>query len=182
MEENQHNIILACVGTYMIVCIGVGIWAMRRTRSTNDFFMAGRNLGLLVTAFAIFSSTMSGFGFVGGPGLVYQMGMSSVWMVICSTMGFCLSAFLLSKRLRWIGELRNTISLPDAVAARYKSELSRFLSAIAIIAALLCVLFVLPALFVGQTSAVASAAARPPRRLDPATPAGVSYGPRDASG
>ena len=26
--------------------IGVGLWAMRRTTSTSDFFMAGRNLGI----------------------------------------------------------------------------------------------------------------------------------------
>ena len=44
--------------------------------------MAGRELGILVTGVAMFSSTMSGFGFVGGPGLVYALGLSSVWIVI----------------------------------------------------------------------------------------------------
>ena len=41
--------------------------------------MAGRNLGVVVTAFALFSSILSGFGFVGGPGgsvrgILYDLG------------------------------------------------------------------------------------------------------------
>lgn len=132
MEEQRNLIVLVCVTIYMVLCIGVGIWAMRRTKSTKDFFMAGRDLGVMVTALAVFSSTLSGFGFVGGPGLIYRMGSSSMWMIICSTIGFSMSFFLLSKRLRLFAELRNSISLPDAVAARYNSETARFLTGLVI--------------------------------------------------
>ena len=100
MEESRNLIVLVCVSLYMGSCVLIGLWAMRRTRSASDFFMAGRDLGVMVTAMAVFSSTLSGFGFVGGPGLVYRMGMSSVWMVICVSIGFCFSFYLLGKRLR----------------------------------------------------------------------------------
>jgi Na+/proline symporter len=133
MDSNTGNIVIGSVMVYMVACVGVGLWAMRRTKSTHDFFMAGRNLGIFVTAFAMFSSVLSGFGFVGGPGLVYLMGMSSVWMVVVAIFGTSFSGFLISKRLRLIAELQDSISLPDAIAARYNSELSRFLSALAII-------------------------------------------------
>ena len=133
MEEYRGIIVLVSTGLYMAMCVGVGIWALRRTKSTKDFFMAGRNLGVFVTGLAIFASTMSGFGFVGGPGLVYRMGMSSLWMVIATSIGFALSFFLLGKRLRLFAELRESVSLPDAVAARYRSETSRFLTAVAIL-------------------------------------------------
>ncbi len=133
MEASRSLIILGCVGLYMGLCVGVGLWAIGRTRSPRDFFMAGRDLGIVVTGLAVFSSTLSGFGFVGGPGLVYSMGVSSLWMIICSSIGYCLSFFLLGKRIRLFAELRNTISLPDAVAARYRSEASRMLTALAIL-------------------------------------------------
>ena len=133
MEDNRSLIIFACVLLYMAMCIGVGIWALRRTKSSHDFFMAGRDLGIIVTGLAVFSSTLSGFGFVGGPGLVYMMGISSIWMIVCSSIGYCLSFYLLGKRLRLFAELRDTVSLPDAMAARYKSELTRLLSALAIL-------------------------------------------------
>jgi len=133
MEEYRNPIILGCVVAYMVMCIVMGIWAMRRTKSTKDFFMAGRHLGVMVTALAVFSSTLSGFGFVGGPGLVYSMGMSSLWMVIPVAIGYSCSFFLLGKRLRLFAELLDSVSLPDVVAARYGSESSRLLTAIAIL-------------------------------------------------
>ena len=64
----------------MLACVVIGLWAMGRTKTTSDFFMAGRNLGVALTGIAMFSSIMSGFGFVGGPGLVYRMGLSSFWI------------------------------------------------------------------------------------------------------
>ena len=133
MEAYRSLITLGSVVIYMVMCIGVGLWAIRRTKSTHDFFMAGRHLGILVTGVAVFSSTMSGFGFVGGPGLVYQMGVSSFWMVVSSSIGISISFFLLAKRLRLFAELRDTISLPDAVQARYNDRSTSFLTAVAIL-------------------------------------------------
>ena len=133
MESLRNPIILSSVVLYMVVCLAVGLWAMRRTRSPRDFFMAGRHLGFLVTGVAIFSSTMSGFGFVGGPGLIYALGWSSVWIVI--TVGFspAISDFLLGKRLRLFAGYCDSVSLPDVVAARYGDERVRLLTAIAIL-------------------------------------------------
>ncbi|MEM1120428.1 MAG: hypothetical protein AAGJ18_08245 [Bacteroidota bacterium] len=133
MEAYRNPIILTFVALYMLLCIGVGIWALRRTKSTHDFFMAGRDLGIMVTAFAVFSSTLSGFGFVGGPGLVYKMGMSSVWMFVCVIIGYNISFMLLAKRLRLFAELGNSLSLPDVVYLRYGKRSTSALVAVAII-------------------------------------------------
>ena len=133
MENHGSLIVLVSVAAYMAMCIGVGIWAMRRTKSTQDFFMAGRHLGVVVAAVAVFSSTMSGWGFVGGPGLVYKMGASSFWMIVCTSIAMSTTFFLLAKRLRLLAELREPISLPDAVAARYGSRSTSLLTAVAIL-------------------------------------------------
>ena len=133
MEAFRNPIILGCITIYMLLCIGVGLWAMRRTKSTHDFFMAGKTLGVWVTAFAVFSTTLSGFGFVGGPGLVYSMGMSSFWMVVVAIMGFNISFGLLGKRLRLFADLGNFNSLPDVVYKRYGNNQTRLLLALAII-------------------------------------------------
>ena len=133
MEQARPLIILISVAIYFIACIAMGLWAYKRTRTTEDFFMAGRNLGVLVTAFALFSSILSGFGFVGGPGLVYLMGMSSMWMVAAAGIGGVISFALIAKRIRLFAELRNCISLPDVVAARYESDSVRASVAVVIL-------------------------------------------------
>ena len=50
MEEYRAWIILGCVAAFFAMCIAVGLWAMRKTKSASDFFMAGRDLGFIVTA------------------------------------------------------------------------------------------------------------------------------------
>ena len=133
MDNGGGFTVLISVVVYMGICIFVGLWALRKTKSSTDFFMAGRNLGVIVTGFAVFSSIMSGFGFVGGPGLVYHMGMSSMWMVIGAPMGTCISFYLLGKRIRLLAELKNSVSLPDVIASRYNSQASRFLASVSIL-------------------------------------------------
>ncbi|MEM7478504.1 MAG: hypothetical protein AAF483_26270 [Planctomycetota bacterium] len=123
---DSNFIIIGFVIAYMLICIWVGLWAMRRTKDTSDFFVAGRNLGVLVAGIAMFSSIMSGFGFVGGPGLVFKMGLSSFWILISTPIGFCLAFFLLAKPIRLIAEKRNSVSLPDIVDARFQSKTLRF--------------------------------------------------------
>ena len=133
MEDYRDAIVIGSIAAYFLLCVGVGLWAMRRTRSTRDFFMAGRNLGFLVAGVASFASVMSGFGFVGGPGLVYALGMSSVWMVITISVSYAVHDFLMGKRIRLFAGYFDAVSLPDAVAARYRNETTRGLVALAIL-------------------------------------------------
>ena len=133
MEAYRQEIIVGAVAADMIFCVLTGLWAMKRTQNSSDFFIAGRGLGPIVVALALFSSTLSGFGFVGGPGLVYSIGVSSFWMVVISSTGYAIGFFLVAKRIRMIAELRDCLSLPDVVAARYGSEAVRLLIAITIV-------------------------------------------------
>jgi len=133
MGMSRALIALIAVGLYLAICIGIGIWALRKTKDSHDFFMAGRNLGVALTAFAAFSSTLSGFGFVGGPGLVYSMGTSSIWMVATAISGGGVGFLLVAKRIRLLAEVRGSISLPDVMAARYGSNSVRAWSAVVVI-------------------------------------------------
>ena len=133
MEAYRQEVIVAAVVIYMVFCVLTGLWAMQRTKNSSDFFIAGRGLGPIVVSLALFSSTLSGFGFVGGPGLVYSIGVSSFWMIVISSTGYALGFFLVAKRIRMIADVRNCISLPDILAARYNSEAVRFLIAVTIV-------------------------------------------------
>jgi len=133
MEAWRSEITIGFVAVYMLFCVVIGLWAMRRTHSASDFFIAGRGLGPVVVALAVFSTTLSGFGFVGGPGLVYSSGMSSMWMVVVASFGYAMGFFLVAKRIRMIAGVRNCISLPDVVAARYDSDWARGLTAVTIL-------------------------------------------------
>jgi sodium/proline symporter len=129
---DSPEIIVMVLG-YLVACVGIGIWAMRRTHTISDFLVAGRALGPFVMIVATMSSIMSGFGFVGGPGLVFQSGTSSFWMTLTCTLGMPLAWTLVGKRLRLLAETRDVLTLPDAVAARYGGRWPRLALAVAIL-------------------------------------------------
>src|SRR5207249_4307673 len=61
---------------------GIALWAGRRTRTADDFFVAGRGIGLIALTLSTLASNISGFAFIGGPGLVYALGMGAAWIIL----------------------------------------------------------------------------------------------------
>lgn len=116
---------------YMLIVLGIGFWAMRRTKSSSDFFVAGKQLGVLAVAMASFSAAISGFVFVGGPGLEYSLGIGTLWMTFPTSISFMMAWLILGKKMRFLAETRNCMTVSDAIYARYESKSASFLAAIA---------------------------------------------------
>ena len=116
---------------YLAATLAIGFWAKRRTRGAADFFVAGRALGLGVVVLATMSTAFSGFAFIGGPGLVYRMGVSS--LTICLSVGFtaALLVWTAGGRLARLAAARETLTLADALAARFASPLPGAAAAVA---------------------------------------------------
>ncbi|MBM3908691.1 MAG: sodium/proline symporter [Gemmatimonadetes bacterium] len=120
---------------YFAAVAAIGVWASRRTRNARDFFVAGQGIGIVTLAIAAMASTLSGFAFVGGPGLVYSAGTGAVFIVLSASITNTMGAWVLARRLRLLGEARGLITVPDAIGARYRSPAAQGLSAIAILVA-----------------------------------------------
>jgi sodium/proline symporter len=111
-------LIIGCSALYLGVCILIGLWSIRRTKTSSDFFIAGRRLGVFVMVIAMNASIMSGLGFIGGPGIVFASGTTSLWLAL-AIVGGAVALFLVGKPLRLMAEVREVLTLPDAVQARY---------------------------------------------------------------
>lgn len=120
---------------YFVVVAAIGIWATRRTRSAADFFVAGQGIGLVTLAIAAMAATLSGFAFIGGPGLVYTIGLGAVFIVLPAAITNSMGAWVMAKRLRLLAEVREMITIPDAIGARFDSRAAQGLSAVAILLA-----------------------------------------------
>ena len=73
MPIADSPIIAFCAVAYMVICLGIGIWAMRRTKSAADFFVAGKSLPLVVTVIAGVSSIVSGLRIRGRAGACFRV-------------------------------------------------------------------------------------------------------------
>lgn len=118
---------------YFAACALIGWWAARRTRTAEDFFVAGRGIGLLPFALAAMASTLSGFAFIGGPGLVYSIGLTALFIVLPAALTNTFGALVLGKRMRVLGERHRLVTVPDAIRLRYDSPAAQGLSALAIV-------------------------------------------------
>jgi SSS family transporter len=129
----DRPLIVVSTLAYFTVCLGLGIWALRRTRSARDFWVARQGLGVVVTGLATMAAAFSGFVFLGGPGLTYRIGLSSLFINLSIGFTPALLAWALAKRLRLLAEVREVYTIPDAVLARYGSRAASGASAVAIL-------------------------------------------------
>jgi Na+/proline symporter len=121
---------------YFAVVVAISVWAARRTRTVSDFFVAGHGIGLVALTVASVSTSVSGFAFIGGPGLIYTIGLGAMYIVLPASVTNVLGAWVLAKRMRLLGEVRGLITVPDAIGARYRSPLAQGLSGVAILVAI----------------------------------------------
>ncbi|MDF1503888.1 hypothetical protein PYV61_13100 [Roseisolibacter sp. H3M3-2] len=124
---------MAVALAYFAVVVAISVWAMRRTRTASDFFVAGHGLGLAALTVASVSTSVSGFAFIGGPGLLYNIGLGALFIVLPASVTNVLGAWVLAKRMRLLGEVRGLLTVPDAIGARYRSPTAQGLSAVAIL-------------------------------------------------
>jgi Na+/proline symporter len=133
IPDGARPTIVAVALLYLGVVAVIAVWAGRTTRTREDFFLAGKGIGLLALTFAALASTFSSFTFLGGPSLLYMSGLGAMMFVLPATLTNALSAWVLAKRLRLVAEIRPVLTLPDVVRLRYDSPLAQGLCAVAIL-------------------------------------------------
>ena len=134
MNESAVSPVVIGVGIgYFVVCALIGLWAARRTKTAEDFFVAGRSIGLLPFAIAAMATTLSGFAFIGGPGLVYSIGLTAAFIILPAALTNTYGAIVLGSRMRNLAATHGFLTVPDAIGWRYDSRAAQGLSAVAIL-------------------------------------------------
>ena len=112
-------LILAIVAVYLAALLGLGYFASRRTRSPEDFYLAGRALGSWVTAISSTASSESGWVVLGFVGMAYKDGVAALWTAPGCLFGYFINLYWLAPRLRRETERRGSLTLPDYLADRF---------------------------------------------------------------
>ncbi len=129
--------IVAIALIYFAIVAVIATWATRKTKNERDFFVAGAGVGLWTLAIAKMAASLSGFSFVGGPGLVYTIGLAGVFIILPGALSNALGAWVLAKKLRLLGEARGLLTVPAAIGARYRSPSAQGLAALGILIAVI---------------------------------------------
>ena len=118
---------------FIAVTLGITFWAARRTRTTEEFYAAGRTVSAGQNGFALAGDYMSAASFLGIAGLVSTTGFdgliySTGWLV-----GWPVVLFLIAEPLRNLGRY----TFADVVAARLRQTPVRIAAALGTLATVL---------------------------------------------
>jgi Na+/proline symporter len=81
------------------------------------------------------AATLSGFSFIGGPGLFYAAGATALFIVLPASFTNTLGAWALARPLYDLARTHGVITIPGAIGARYASRAAQGWSAVAILVA-----------------------------------------------
>ena len=127
---------------FVISTLGITYWAAKRTRTTKEFYAAGRSITGFQNGLALAGDYMSAASFLGIAGLVSTKGYDGLIYSVGWLVGWPIVMFLISEPLRNLGKY----TFADVVAFRLKQ---RPIRAAAAAGSLATVLFYLIAQMVG---------------------------------
>jgi sodium/proline symporter len=107
------------VVVYMAVLLGIGYVASRLTKSSEDFFLAGRSLGAWVTAISSTASSESGWVVLGAVGMAYKGGVSAMWFAPGCLFGYWINLYWVAPRLRREAAKTGALTIPDFLVDRF---------------------------------------------------------------
>ena len=121
-QTNMIAIMIAFVA-YLAMMIVVGVWSMKKTNNSEDYFLGGRGLNSWVAALSAQASDMSGWLLMGLPGSVYALGTGQAWIAIGLFIGTVLNWLFVSKRLRRYTIIaNNSMTLPEFFENRFHDK------------------------------------------------------------
>ena len=110
-------------GLYLLVILGIGLYAYRSTQNFDDYILGGRKMGSFVTAMSAGASDMSGWLLMGLPGAIFLSGLSEAWIAVGLTIGAFMNYKIVAGRLRIFTEkYSNALTLPEFFAQRFPRQ------------------------------------------------------------
>ena len=123
MVNSQIIWVLVAFVAYMAMMIVIGALYMKKTSSSEDYFLGGRGLGGFVAALSAQASDMSGWLLMGLPGAVYAFGTGQAWIAIGLLAGTILNWIFVSGRLRkYTIKANNSLTLPSYFENRFHDK------------------------------------------------------------
>jgi Na+(H+)/acetate symporter ActP len=113
--------ILIISGITVALTLLMGVWSAGRSKTAQDFFVAGRSVSVGWNAAAISGEYLSAASFMGVAGMVMSSGYDALWYPVCYACGYLFLLLFIAGPLRRFG----AYTIPDFAEGRYDSPLFR---------------------------------------------------------
>ena len=105
------DILIFCI--YLIAMLGVGVFFMKKNKTTDDYYVGGRKLNSLHIGLSVVATDVGGGFSIGLGGLGFTMGLSGSWLLFTGLMGAWLSGVLLIPKVADLAREKGFLSFPQ---------------------------------------------------------------------
>ncbi|WP_035779717.1 sodium:solute symporter family protein [Arthrobacter sp. H14] len=128
MQHWQYALIIMLA--YLAIALFIGLWAGKgRGGSVNEFAVAGRSLGILVTACLMGGAVFSAFSFLGAPGWAFDRGAPAYYIIVYTAFGI-LPWYIIGPKIRKIGHRYDLYTVSGFLFERFRNKTIPILIAI----------------------------------------------------
>jgi SSS family transporter len=117
---------------YLAAIVAIGVWAFKNVKTEEDFWVAGRRLGLPVMTGTYLATFLSGSSVMTVMGLHYKFGYSVLWIYTGSVFTSIVLVALFAQKVRRFGKY----TLADVIGERFGNT-ARGITALLIVAAMI---------------------------------------------
>ncbi len=126
LAQAQSSFVLPLFLVLLVVTLFITYYASKRTKTTSDFFAAGRGITGSANGFAIAGDYMSAASFLGIAGLIYLYGFDGFVYSVGFLVAFLTVLFLLAERMRNSGKY----TIADVLSFRLRERPARMAAAL----------------------------------------------------
>jgi sodium/pantothenate symporter len=123
---NEIQVYMAIgLGMFLVAMLVLGLVAYKKTTTMADFAIAGAKIGPVTLGLAFAATFFSAATFVGYTGWAYNWGLSTLWIFLTLIFASPMGLILVAKRARDMNTEQGSLSLPDWLGDRYRSDFVR---------------------------------------------------------
>ena len=122
---------------YIFALVFVGYYAYKKTNSSEDFMIAGKDTHPFIMAMSYGATFISTAAIVGFGGVAGQYGMSVLWLAFLNIIiGVFIAFVFLGKRTRRMGHALESLTFPEFLGKRFDSKFIQSVSGLIIFCAM----------------------------------------------
>lgn len=149
------TILVTLIG-YKLLLLGIGFWAQRRTASTTDYFLGGRQLGPVVASISYGASSASAWTLLGMSGMAYRFGVVAFWMAAGAVIGAIFAWFWVAPRLLQRSRQGGQLTLTEFITESTSTVYTQRIKIIASVMILFCFVVYISSQFQGAGNTFSS--------------------------
>jgi len=120
----MHIVDLTVFIVYMLGLLGMGFYFLRKNKTTEDFFVSGRNMSSWHIGLSVVATDVGGGFSIGLGGLGFMMGLSGSWMLFTGLIGAWVSAVFLIPKVYQLGKDSKLTTFPQLFGHYYNGKVA----------------------------------------------------------